>query len=208
MVNKHFKGDRKMAKGNRSRSNKGKQQAVVVTDKSLKPITQPEAQQLFQGMINVSNQYGQLRKQYEEYNTIIKSLKERRKDVASGKIPMPIQMPLGKNKYYMENDKKVILKELDDEVRILTNALKGVQGQLQTHKDAYIESGLALREFCDRKFKRFKPKSVYAKGCNPRKEEKVLFEGELDEMLKDESKMKKFKKAKDKAAKENKKKEE
>lgn len=196
-----------MAKGNRKRSNANKPKAVVANSKNLRPITQPEAQQLFQGLINVSNQYAQLRKQFEEYTTIIKSLKQRREDLAKGKIPMPIQMPLGKNKYYMENDKKVILDELDDEVRILTNALKGVEGQLQNHKDAYIESGLALREFCDRKFSRFKPKNVYAKGCSPRQEEKVLFEGELDEMLKDESKMKEFKEAKKKAVEENKKQE-
>jgi len=192
-----------MAKGNRKRSNQDKPKAVVVKDIELRPITQQEAQQLFQGIINVSNQYAQLRKQYEEYTAIIESLKHRREDLAKGKIPMPIQMPLGKNKYYMENDKQVILKELDDEIRILTNALKGVQGQLQNHKDAYVESGLALREFCDRKFRRFKPNNVYAKGCSPRKEEKVLFEGELDEMLKDEEKMKEFKEAKEKAVKEN-----
>jgi hypothetical protein len=194
-----------MAKGDRKRSNKNVQQAVKV--KPLRPITQPEAQ-LFQQLINISNQYSKLRQQFEEYTTVLSAIKDRRKKVQTGEIPMPIQMPLGKNKYWQCEDKKIILKELDDEIKILTNALKGVQGQLQNHKDAFVESGLAAEEFLHGKFKNHKPKNVYTKGCSPRKKEKVLFEGELDEMLKNEDKQKEFKKAKAKAVKENKKLEE
>jgi len=192
----------RMSKGNRKRSNAGKEQAVKEFD--LRPIIQTEAQ-LFQNLINISNQYGQLRKQYEEYTTIIESLKDRRSKVAKGEIELPILMPLGKNKYYQCNDMKLVLRELDDEIRILTNALKGVKGQLQNHKDAFVEAGLAVNDFTDTRFKRFKPKNVYAKGCSPKKEEKVLFEGELDELLKDEEKMKEFTEAKEKAVEENKK---
>ena len=187
-------------KGDRKRSNKGKTGKVVT--QPLRPINQNEAA-LFQQLINISNQYAKLRGQYEEYTTILKAMKERRKKVANGEIKLPIMFPLGKNKYYNCDDKKYILKELDDEIGILSNALKGVEGQMQNHKDVYVETAFSVRDFIEEKFKNHKPKNVYSNGCSPNKKENVLFEAELDELAKDVVKQKEFHKAKQKAIKEN-----
>jgi len=184
----------------RKRSNVKTEQPVNVLD--LRPISPMEVQ-VFQQLIDISNQYGKLRHQYEEYNTVLNSLKERRKKIQTGEIELPILMPLSKNKYYQCNDKKMILKEMDNEIDIISNALKGVEGQLTNHRDSYIEAGLAVRNFADNKFSKYKPKNTYSVGCSPKKEEKVLFEGELDEILKDEEKRKEFRKASEKAIKEN-----
>jgi len=189
-------------KGDRKRSNKGK--VGKVKKQTLRPINQNEAG-LFQQFINISNQYGKLRGQYEEYSTILKSMKERRKQVASGEIKLPIMFPLGKNKYYNCNDKKYILKELDDEIGILSNALKGVEGQMQNHKDVFVETAFSVRDFLNDRFKHYTPKNVYSNGCSPKKEEQILFEAELDELAKDVEKQKEFKKAKKKAVEHNKK---
>ena len=190
-----------MAKGDRKRNNKGKKKVEVKTD--ARPLVKMEAN-MFQQLVQISNQYAKLRKQFEEYTTVVEKLKERRKKVQKGEIKLPILLPLGRNQFYQEDDKKVILEKLDDEIKIISNALKGVSGQMGQHKDAYIEAGLQVLDFIDRRFGKCKPKNVYSKGCNPKKKEKVLFEGELDELLKDKDKQKEFKKAKAKAVKKNK----
>lgn len=190
-----------MAKGNRKRANKNKPKKKEVK-KMMKPLVQVEAN-LFQQLVQISNQYGKLRKQYEEYKTYVSQLKKRRTKIQKGEIKLPILMPLGRNQLYEEHDKKEVLKKLDNEINIVSNALKGVQGQMEQHKDAYVESGLKVLEFVDKKFGKCKPKNVYSHGCNPKEKEKVLFEGELDELVKNEDMKKEFKKAKAKAKKEN-----
>lgn len=190
-------------KTQRKRSNKGAVQAVMMDKNKLTPIVQNEAN-LFQQIIQLSNQYAKLRKQQNEYEIILKAMKEKRKEVVDGKVK-EIMLPFGKNKFYPCNDKKQILKELNSEIDILSNALKGVTGQVTNFQDALIEQGLAIRAWADNKFGKYKPKNTYTKGCNPQKEETVLFEGEMDELMKNEELQEKFKKAQKVAVKENKK---
>lgn len=190
-------------KTQRKRSNKGAVQAVMMDKNKLTPIVQQEAN-LFQQAIQISNQYAKLRKQEKEYEIILQAMKDKRKDVVDGKVDQ-IMLPFGKNKFYPCSDKKQILKELDSEIDILANALKGVSGQVVQFRDALIEQGLAIRQWSDDKFGKYKPKNTYTKGCSPKKEETVLFEGELDELMKNEEMQEKFKEAKEQAVKENKK---
>jgi len=182
----------------RKRSNAPMQKVVKVDFSALKPITQIEAN-MFQQLIQLSNAFGKLKQQKAEYEMILTSLKDRRKDVQKGKIKLPIMLPLGKNKYYNCSDIKYVLQEMDGEIEIIANALKGIEGQISSNFDAYVEAGLRINNFTDAKFSQYKPKNTYSRGCNPKKEERVLFEAELDELEKDPELKKQFKKAAKKA---------
>jgi len=190
----------------RKRANVKKENAAVPNKDNLRAITQMEAQ-MFQQLIQISNQYAKLKQQKQEFETVLTQVKKKREQVAKGEISLPVFLPLGKNKMYQCSDKKEILTDLDAEIKVLTNAVKGIDGQLKNHQDAYVEAGLAIRDFADRKFSKYKPKNVYSKGCNPKKEEKIIFEGELDDILKNEEKKEELSQAIKKAEEENKKKE-
>lgn len=168
------------------------------------PINQMDAN-LFQQLIQISNQYGKLKQQKDEFSMVLNQVKQKREEIATGKIALPILMPLGKNKFYNCTDKKLALEDLDAEIQVLSNAVKGIDGQLLNYTDAYVEAGLRVSDFLTSKFGDYKPKTPYTKGCSPKKEERVLFEAELDDMLKDEEKVKEFKAAKKTAIEENKK---
>lgn len=186
---------------NRKRSNKAVGKAVVIDN--LTPVTQNEAN-LFQGLIQISNNYGKLKKQQAEYDMVLRSLKDKRKAVTKGEIELPIMMPFGKNKFYQCNDIKYVLKEIDSEIGILSNASKGIEGQVTQHKDAFVEQGLAIADYAANKFGKYKPENVYSKGCNPKKDETILFEGEMEDMLKNKHTKAEFQKAVAKANKLNK----
>jgi len=189
-------------KGTSKKVDQGAVKTVPVEDK-LTPVTQMEAN-MFQNLIQISNQYGKLKQQKSEFELVLKQLEKKREEIKSGKIDMPILMPLGKNKFYQVNDTKEVLEDLDNEIQVVKNALNGIAGQLFQHHDAYIEAGLAIRQYADKKFGEFKPKTPYSKGCSPKKEEEVLFEGELDSLLKDADKKKDFDAAIEKAKEKNK----
>lgn len=187
----------------RKRANAGKPKPVESRD-NLNAINQMEAN-LFQKLIQVSNQYAKLVQQRDEFETILAQVKVKREKVAKGEIELPIMLPLGKNKFYHCNNKKDVLEDLDAEIKVLSNAVKGINGQMQNMQDAYVEAGLAVRDFTDAKFSKFRPKNTYSAGCSPKKSERVLFEGELDDIMKDEEKKEKMKEALKTAKKENKK---
>lgn len=199
----HIKEIDKMAKGKRKRSNKKKADTSAPNNK-VKPINQMEVQ-FFQQLINISNQYGKLKQQINEYEVVLKSLKDKRKKIQKGEIELPIMFPLGKKSFYTCNDKKEALKELDGEIKVVANAVKGIQGQVDNGADEYVAAAFRLMDLLDNKYSRFRPKNVYSKGCNPNQKEKVLFEKELDELASNEESKKKMKKALNKAKKENKK---
>jgi hypothetical protein len=157
----------------------------VVVDEGPKPINQMDAN-LFQNLVQVSNQYGKLKQQKDEFEMALKQLESKRTDIASGKIPLPILMPLGKNKFYSCTDKKAALDELDIEIKVLSNAVIAITGQLINYKDSYIEAGLKVTNFLTTKFNGYKPKTSCAPGCSPTKEEKVIFTSELDTLEKQE----------------------
>lgn len=184
-------------KGTSKKVDQGAVQTVPVEDK-LTPVTQMEAN-MFQNLIQISNQYGKLKQQKSEFELVLEQLEEKKRDIVSGKIEMPIMVALGKNKFYQVTDKKEVLEDLENEITVVKNALNGISGQLFQHRDAFIEAGLAIKQYTDSKFSPFKPQTPYSKGCSPKKDEEVLFEGELDELLKDESKRKDFDAAIEKA---------
>jgi hypothetical protein len=190
-------------KGTSKKVDQGAVKAVPIEDR-LTPVTQMEAN-MFQNLIQISNQYGKLKQQRSEFELVLEQLEKKREEIKSGKIDMPILMSLGKNKFYQVNNKKEVLEDLDNEIQVVKNALNGIAGQLFQHRDAYIEAGLAIRQYADKKFSEFKPKTPYSPGCSPKKEEEVLFEGELDSLLKDADKKKDFDAAIEKAKEKNKK---
>lgn len=177
-----------MAKGNRKRTNKGIKATIKLpTASEIEPINQQEAETFLQQLVNVSNIFAKLRKQQREYTTIVEKLKENRIKVQKGLIKPPFLMPLSKNRFYNSNSKKDMLDELDSEIKVLVNAIKAVDGQVKQYKDAYIGAGLAAIEFVTTRFGKFKPENVYHKSCQPSKKENIIFEGELDEILKNEN---------------------
>jgi len=190
-----------MAKGERKRSNDKKEKAVP-PNKEAKPINQMEVQ-YFQQLINISNQYGKLKQQLAEYEVVLKNLKDKRKKVQKGEIEMPIMFPLGKKSFYPCSDKKEALKELDSEIKVVANAVKGIEGQVDNGADEYVAAAFRLMDLLEHKYSRYRPKNVYTKGCSPKGKEKVLFEEELDKLAESEESKEKMKKALKKAQKEN-----
>lgn len=171
---------KKLSKQGRKRSNPAVIKAITMNKSNLTPITQEDAN-MFNTIIQVSNQYGKLRKQKAEYEMVLSSMKDKRKSVAQGKVKS-IMLPFGKNKFYPCDDKKVILTELDAEITIIANAVKGVSAQLSQYTEGFIGQGLQIQNWAEGKFSSYKPENTYSKGCNPKKEETILFEGEMDEM--------------------------
>ncbi|RLI66539.1 MAG: hypothetical protein DRO67_00985, partial [Candidatus Asgardarchaeum californiense] len=158
MSKKQLSGEKK-----RKRSNP-KAVKVIKMDKSdLKPVSQMEVN-MFNTLIQMSNQFGKLKQQKAEYDMVLKSLKDKRKQVSQGKVSS-IMLPFGKNKYYPCDDRKVILKELDAEITILSNAIKGVSGQLDQYLEGVIGQGLQISQWADAKFSKYKPENTYSKGC-------------------------------------------
>jgi len=192
-----------MSKKGRKRSNNGVK-AVKVNFDNLRPINQVEAN-MFQELVQISNAFAKLKQQKAMYEMKIKSLKDRRKDIQSGKITLPIMLPLGENKFYNCSDMKYALQELDSEISIISNALKGISGQMIQNFDAYVEAGLRIHDFTNRKFTQYKPKNTFSSGCSPKEEERILFEGELDKLAESTELQEEFKKASKKAVKANKK---
>lgn len=193
-----------MAQGNRKRSNK--KEAVVKQAKrdDVKPLTQMEAT-IFQRLVETSNQYGKLEQQFAQYKMIKDKLKERRVKIQKGEIKLPIQVQLSQNMFYAESDKKEVLKILDEQIKTLGNSIKGIEGQLKNFQDGYIEQGLQLKTFIDKKYGIYEVKAFANRGVQASPVEKTLFEGEFDKLISDEKMQAEFEEAKKRAVKENKK---
>lgn len=210
-----------MAKGNRKRSNKEdvknltpRQQATSKIDRSdVMPIQQNEAF-IFKELIDQSNMYGKLLKQYEDYEFQLQDLIFKRKQVQQGKIKLPIYLPLIGNALYCVDDKKRVLKDLDTQIKILTNSRDGIKGQMTQRRDMYVESALRLTNFMKGKFGKYSSKDInvqqYQTGVRvktTKKEEKKnqekLFEAEFNDLMKDAQKQAEFHEAAKKAQKKN-----
>jgi hypothetical protein len=181
-----------------------KQKSKKLPEPNIRPLDRMEAQNV-QYLFQINQQYGKLTQQYEEYKLIVRQLTERRKDVQQGKIELPILLPLSRNKFYQCSNKKVILKELDEEIEVMTDAMRGVEGQVKNNRDALISAGLSVLAWSKKRFEQYKPENVYSKGCSPTKDEKVLFEAELDDIEKNPKAQKELEEALEVAKKENKK---
>ncbi len=191
-----------MAKKRLSGASTSPKKEAVVEDAGPQALNQIDAN-LLQQLVQVSNQYGKLYQQKSEFETILKQVQARRADIASGKIKLPILMALGKNKLYSCDDMKAVLEDLDAEIRVISNGLKGIEGQIMNYRDAYIEAGLKVNDFLDTRFGKYKPTVPYTKGCTPTKKEKVIFEEELETILKSAEKQEKLAAAIETAKQEN-----
>ena len=182
----------------RKRSNKKETKKVDRT--KVQPIMQQESQ-LFQGLLEGSKHYSELQKQYNKYKLIKDQIVKKRTAVQKGEISMPVLIGLSQNMLYEEKDKQVVLKNLDEQIRNIELSLQGINGQILQYRDMYIEIGLRTLDALDRKFGLYKiENTINDLRVQPTKDEKVIFEEEFDEVVKNP---KKFKEAKKKAVKLN-----
>ena len=182
---------------------RNKKEAVDIKPDLVQLINQNEAYQ-FQALVEISNQYGKLRQQYDQYEVVKRKLVERRNKLQKGDIKLPIQIQLSQNMFYTEDDKKEVLKILDDQIRLISNSLKGVEHQLTTHRDNYVEAGLRIKSFTESRFGKYVAKTMDRTGVTPTAKENTMFEAEFDAIVKDKKLQEQFKEAKARAVKENK----
>jgi len=187
-----------MAKGNRKRTAK---KEVAKPKPSILPLQQAETR-YFEELVQLSNVYAKLKKQVGQYEYVLKQLNDHRTKIQKGEIKTPIMMQLGANSFYMEEDKKQVLADLDKQIETIKNSLKAVQGQLKHREDDFIESGLRLRAFSDRRFGSYKIKKI-APERKDHEEEKEIFSADFDKLMNDPKLQKEFLEKKQEAIKAN-----
>lgn len=201
-----MKGDRKRSKKPiKKDADKSKRtQAVtpIKRDEAL-PLQQNEVW-LFKDLVDQSNYFGKLLKQYEQYEFALQDLIYKRKKLQQGKIKLPILLPFAGNSLYQVNDKKMVLKDLDTQITVLKNSISGIKSQMIHRRDEFIESGLRTCDFLSTRFGKFTSRKV---GVDPMqtgvrrktktevKKDDVLFEAEFDKILKSPELQKEFKEA-------------
>lgn len=211
-----------MVKGDRKRSNKKvvkkdaekskrKQAITKISRDDALPFQQNEAW-LFKELVDQSNYFGKLLKQYEQYEFALQDLIYKRKKLQQGKIKLPILLPFAGNSLYEQNDKKMVLKDLDTQITVIKNSVSGIKSQMIHRRDEFIEAGLRTADFLINRFGKFTSKKV---GVDPmqtgvrrktkteEKKDKVLFEAEFDKLLKDPELQKEFKQANEMAKSKN-----
>jgi len=167
------------------------------------PLSQTEGQ-FFQELVNSSNAYAALLKQRDQYDYVIKRLQADRKKIQTGEIKLPVIMTIiPKVMSYMEDDKKKVLKLIDDQITTYTSMVKGLQGQIELRQEQFIESGVRNREFLASRFKEAKAKQIVPLRDVAKKDEETLFEADFKELLESESKKEEFHKAQKEAVKRN-----
>jgi len=196
-----------MAKGNnknRKRAN-GKSavdvQAVQKQD-VMQPLTTVEAK-YFEELKMTSNQYAEALSKRDQYRVIIKQLKDSRKKIQDGDIKLPVDITLIPNVMtYPEDNKKEVLKIFDKTAQNYIKALQALESKVTYLGEVFKESGIRNKEYFDRRFGGLKAASI-TPGRVAIKDEKTLFEAEIDELI-DPKKKEEFKKAKKEAVKHNK----
>lgn len=215
-----------MAKGDRSRSNKKaeptnitpRQKAMSkINKKDAMPLQQNEAL-VVQEWIDQSNQYGKLMQQFEQYEFTLQNIIWKRKQIQKGEIKInaenPVMIPLVGKAFCQVTDKKQVLKDLDDQIKSLTNARDGIKGQMLHRRDEYIESALRVITFMKERYGKYSSKNIdvgkYHTGARvkagkkeTKKNQEKIFEAEFNEIMKDAAKQAEFKEACKKAEKHN-----
>ncbi len=186
----------------RKRANTKTTEKKEVPKPRIQPLHQAETK-IFEELVNLSNTYAQLRKQSTQYEYVLRQLEDNRTNIQKDNIKLPIMMQLGGNSFYMESDKKKVLAELDKQIDTIKNSLKGIKGQVEQRENAFIEAGIRLQRYAEHRFGVYKPKQVLNER-REHKDEKVLFEAELDELLKNPEVQEEFKKKKAEAVAKNK----
>ena len=156
------------------------------------PLTQTEIM-YFRSLEEVSKSYLGLKKQYAQYEMVIKRLEEIRKKIQKGEISLPLYISIIPGVEYAENNKKKALEFIDEQLTSYKNALKAINGQLEHRKEEFLETGARTRDFLKGRF----TNEIKALSNDRRSTEKeeVLFEEEFEKLLKDATKQKEFKKA-------------
>ena len=207
-----------MTKGDRQRANKApRENATKKIDKSdVTPLMQNEAY-LFKELIDQSNHYAKLLKQYEEFEFAYQNLTYKRKQIQKGEIEIsstaPIYVPMVGNALVPITDKKMVLKDIDTQLNQLKLQRDSVKGQLSLRGDEYVASALRLRSFMDNRFGKYTttvitapaaPTGVRVKtGEKAKKDEQKIFEAEFNDILNDAETKAKFKDAVEVAKKHN-----
>lgn len=169
----------------------------------ISPLVEVEGR-FFQELVNASNQYTALLKQKAQYDFVIKKLSADRKKIQDGKIKLPILITLiPKLMWYMEEDKKEVLKIIDEQLASYNNMVKSLIGQIEIRYEQFAESGVRNREFLAKRFQSAAAKNIVPLRDVATKEEETLFEADFAELLKSEKKQKEFKNAKKEAVKKN-----
>lgn len=214
-----------MAKGNRKRAKKvvpttPREKAIskIKRDDCL-PLATSEAY-LIKEVVDRSQVFGKLMNQWQQQEFLLQDLIWKRKQIQKGKILInkdnPILLPFAGNSFYYQTDKKQVLSDLDKQIEILKNQNNGINGQLTHNRDEFIESGLRLKNFMEGRFGSYTSKGVGVQHMTTGKRvsagkskqqntEKVLFEEEFQELMKDAEKQNKYREAVKKAKDENKK---
>ena len=193
-----------MAKANSRKRANGRTKADIPQPTKLAPLMQAEAQ-YFNELVESSNAYSGLLTQKAQYENIMKRLQEGRKKVQKDEIKLPVDIVLiPKVMTYQENDKKKVLEMFDLHIKIFMDKLNANTSQLEFAHENFAESGIRNKEFLTRRFEKATVRNIVPER-QVIKDEDVLFEAELADMMKDPKKVKEFKKAEQEAAKRNKK---
>ena len=172
-----------MAKANsRKRANK-KVEPVVDAREGATPLYQNESL-VFNELVEMSNQYAKLKKQYDQYEYIRVNLISRRKKIQKGEIALPVQIQLTADMYYGEKDMKKVLALFDEQIKTITNSVTAVKQQVIARRDMFIESGLRLLTFSQSRFGQYKPKEFRPRGATLTEADKKVAENEYDELFK------------------------
>jgi len=196
------RSNKKPIKKDADKSKRKKAITSISRDEAL-PLQQNEAY-LFKQLVDESNYYAKLLKQYEQYEFAVQDLIYKRKKLQQGKIKLPILLPFAGNSLYQVNDKKMVIKDLDTQITVLKNSIAGIKSQMIHRRDEFIESGLRTCDFLSARFGKFTSRKV---GVDPmqtgvrrktkteEKKDEVLFEAEFDKLMKDPELQKEFKQA-------------
>jgi len=191
-----------MAKGNsKKRANKKVEKVEV---QRLMPLNTAEGQ-YFDELKSASNTYSEALSKQTQYKHILLQLTESRTKIQKGDIELPINLTLIPNiMSYPEGDKKVILKIFDETIKNYTKSLQAIDSKVNYFYEAFVESGIRNREYLARRFADVKAKQI-TPGRVTIKDEKTLFEAEIDDLINDPKKKEEYKKVKKQAVEHNKK---
>lgn len=175
-----------MAKGNSRKRANGKIPKVVEKEapkvQRLMPLDTAESQ-YFEELKAASNRYSEMLGKQTQYKHILVQLTESRTKIQKNDIKMPVNLTLIPNiMTYPEGDKKVILKIFDETIKNYVKSLQAIDNKVDYFYEAFVESGIRNREYLARRFKDVTAKQI-TPGRVTIKDEKTLFEAEINDLL-------------------------
>lgn len=184
-----------MAKGNNRKRANGKTAANVkqATQVVLQPLASAEAQ-YFEELKMSSNQYAEAMSKRDQYKVIVQQLTESRKKIQDGDIKLPVNITLIPNVMtYPEMNKKEVLKIFDKTKQNYVKALGALESKVTYLGELFRESGIRNKEYFDRRFGGLQATNITS-GRVAIKDEKTIFEAEIDDLINDPKKKEQAKK--------------